>query len=756
MEYILKKLDEIIITLVLGVWIFTLSTHGAVEYVPNLIFQIVSIFIFCLAFYNTVFVKNKFDKIIKLFNISGYIFFLLFILYSSFQLLPFNNIFKTISVYATEHEIFNMLSYIFLFSALYLSIKNTKAIRYALIIIFSATFVTSILFILKYFGANVPIILVNPDHFSGYMSMVIPICSVFVFSNIARSERIEEQMIFLFYSLVMILALVLTMSRGGFFSFLFASLFMIILVLKNKYVDHKIWFVGIFLVSVFFIIIWFGITPFLDNLTSIKQEITSRYFAGRMPIWTATVQIIKNYFVFGTGLGTFSIVFLMFKPMSVALKYATHAHCDFMEIISDTGIIGFVLFMSSIFLFLGYLFKNFKKIKFSSDVVLSIGFFGSIFSIIFHSFFDFNLHIPSNAILLSMILALFLKLLRLSLKKIKFDEKFLPHQSVIARLFFKSRGNLFDFFASHKFFSSKLIFILIFLGLIALIIFPAKKAIAYYYYNQSTKDSNIIFAKMNLLKKAIFFDQNNPEYHYALGKIYVTSYDKEYVAKGIEKYKKAIAINSFNSQYWASLGWTYSVNGEKNKAISAFTKAIEVDQFNPYVHRNYALCLLNFLDEREKGILEYQKAVELNPNFMVDMIRLFAKKNMTIEDIYKEVLPKKPSVDVGYFLLLMRAKGVDYAINFAVKYLETYDTNAELNFRVADASFYNKKISWEITNNYYQKTLKLDPKKPEYHYWYGRHLFYVGKKQESKEQFDTAIKLNYKYKKQVNEFLEKN
>jgi O-antigen ligase len=67
----------------------------------------------------------------------------------------------------------------------------------------------------------------------------------------------------------------------------------------------------------------------------------------------------------------------------------------------EAGIPGFLALVSGFFIFLGKSFKKVKQMKSHHDPLrffLAVGALSGLVSLAFHSFFDFNLHMPANLI----------------------------------------------------------------------------------------------------------------------------------------------------------------------------------------------------------------------------------------------------------------------------------------------------------------------------------------------------------------------
>jgi O-antigen ligase len=72
---------------------------------------------------------------------------------------------------------------------------------------------------------------------------------------------------------------------------------------------------------------------------------------SRATIWANTGRAIDDYRPFGTGLGSFERVYQQYEdPTLVSASYVNHAHNDYLELVLELGVPGFIL----ILLFLGW------------------------------------------------------------------------------------------------------------------------------------------------------------------------------------------------------------------------------------------------------------------------------------------------------------------------------------------------------------------------------------------------------------------
>jgi O-antigen ligase len=83
-----------------------------------------------------------------------------------------------------------------------------------------------------------------------------------------------------------------------------------------------------------------------------------------------------------------------------------HAHNDYLEYLSELGILGFALLAAGVLFITVDSFLTWAKRRNPEVKSLALGGLVSVFVMLVHSLTDFNLHIPANALLFTMILSL--------------------------------------------------------------------------------------------------------------------------------------------------------------------------------------------------------------------------------------------------------------------------------------------------------------------------------------------------------------
>lgn len=135
---------------------------------------------------------------------------------------------------------------------------------------------------------------------------------------------------------------------------------------------------------------WFGWQPIFDEFGS-HIDVNGTIREGRTTLWADTLVIFKDYPLFGAGFGTFNDVYPAYKTIESNLIFE-HAHNDYLEMLTDGGIIGFLLAVWFCYAVLSHCAGKIRKRRDRFAVLLGISSITSISALLIHSIVDFNLH----------------------------------------------------------------------------------------------------------------------------------------------------------------------------------------------------------------------------------------------------------------------------------------------------------------------------------------------------------------------------
>lgn len=141
------------------------------------------------------------------------------------------------------------------------------------------------------------------------------------------------------------------------------------------------------------LLIWYGAAPTLERLE--QSQITSE---GRFTIWQASWEAIRRFPVLGTGLGTFSIVEPLYRPIGCDQTIThDHAHNEYIEALVEGGIVRFAITAALIWLVLRHGWRALQARQRTGDKALILGGWSACIALAVQSFGEFGVHLPAVA-----------------------------------------------------------------------------------------------------------------------------------------------------------------------------------------------------------------------------------------------------------------------------------------------------------------------------------------------------------------------
>jgi len=136
-----------------------------------------------------------------------------------------------------------------------------------------------------------------------------------------------------------------------------------------------------------------------------RLENTSTQRETRDDVNRYSVKLLDQHLLTGTGAGTFYTAFPAYRESNIRIFY-DHAHNDYLEFLSERGLIGFIPLLLAAALSFAVAIKAQWKRRNALMRGVSFGCIMSMIAMAMHATVDFNLQIPSNAATFMLVLAL--------------------------------------------------------------------------------------------------------------------------------------------------------------------------------------------------------------------------------------------------------------------------------------------------------------------------------------------------------------
>ena len=268
-------------------------------------------------------------------------------------------------------------------------------------------FATALLGIIQYFTSNGKLYwtrvltqggeffgpYVNRNHFAGLMELLIPVgLAMLIFRGVRRDLEFLATLL----TLIPVGALFLAGSRGGLVAFGFEIAFLAVIYFVRKSGSIRLLPVIGFVLVLLSLLAWLGVGRVFERFQI--QRTTDLTMNRRRSMFFDTAHAFLKHPFTGTGLGTLVNVYPLFDT-DYDGKVVDHAHNDYIEAASDLGLPGVLCGLIFLALLGSKGFAALEGPQSHFSVAYHAGALIACGGLLVHSFVDFNLHIPSNALI---------------------------------------------------------------------------------------------------------------------------------------------------------------------------------------------------------------------------------------------------------------------------------------------------------------------------------------------------------------------
>jgi len=159
-------------------------------------------------------------------------------------------------------------------------------------------------------------------------------------------------------SLFTILSIIFSGTRGIWVAFPI-TIFLLLFLINKKYIIYFLVFI-IFINSSIFL---FLPDYYSERLISIFDLTNDRSNVTRILLWKSSLLIFYNNLINGVGLNNFSVEINKDKYFNQSMVSTAHAHNNFLQLASETGLIGLFSFLFLLYNVINFLIKFIKKEK---------------------------------------------------------------------------------------------------------------------------------------------------------------------------------------------------------------------------------------------------------------------------------------------------------------------------------------------------------------------------------------------------------
>jgi hypothetical protein len=259
---------------------------------------------------------------------------------------------------------------------------------------------------------------INRNHFAGWMAMVLPVVAMYAIGLLRQETTaaainpagrlrwlttVDGNRVLLaaFMAVVMGTALVSTGSRSGVISLSAAALVMLAFLLPRLGARRQRLAAVVYLGAIVAgAVMWAG-----SDMVAARFATGPDTLDSRLSAWRDTLAIIRDFPIFGVGLGGYAQAMLLYQTESRELMYA-QAHNEYVQLAAEGGLLVGVPAL----VVLGLVAIGIRRRLDGEDDPLTFwirrGAVAGLVAIAVQSLVDFSLQMPGNAVLFVVVLAI--------------------------------------------------------------------------------------------------------------------------------------------------------------------------------------------------------------------------------------------------------------------------------------------------------------------------------------------------------------
>jgi O-antigen ligase len=235
---------------------------------------------------------------------------------------------------------------------------------------------------------------VNRNHFAGFVELTLPIgLALMIFRGLRRDMFPMAGLL----AIIPLGAIVLSGSRGGIVSFAFEVAVLALLARSRKGPEGPR-LVALAMVSfaALALVGWLGAGKAIERFSTLRPgDVT---LSRRATMVHGAAHIFFDHPLAGSGIGSLVAVYPRYETAYDG-NVVDHVHNDYMELLAEMGILGALCGLAFLWILSRDARKCFLAEQGHFSRAIHAGAIAALCGLLLHSLVDFNLHIPSNALL---------------------------------------------------------------------------------------------------------------------------------------------------------------------------------------------------------------------------------------------------------------------------------------------------------------------------------------------------------------------
>ncbi|MGA8023811.1 MAG: O-antigen ligase family protein [Candidatus Acidiferrales bacterium] len=310
--------------------------------------------------------------------------------------------------FLTQVELLKLAAYLVIFFLSTQAFRQRRHLSHLAWFLIFLCFIVSMLGIVQYFASDAKIYgfralseggapfgpFVNRNHFAGFVELTLPTgLALLIFRGLRRDMFPLTGLLIV----VPIAALMLSGSRGGVVSLGFEIAFLALLARTRKAPQRpQLAALALVGLSALALVAWLGAGKVMERLSINHPEDVT--LSRRATMVRGAAHMFFAHPIVGWGVGSLVAVYPRYETFYDG-KIVDHVHNDYMELLAETGTIGSLCGLAFLWILLYNARRCFATEQGHFSRAIHAGAITATCGLLLHSVADFNLHIPSNALL---------------------------------------------------------------------------------------------------------------------------------------------------------------------------------------------------------------------------------------------------------------------------------------------------------------------------------------------------------------------
>lgn len=239
---------------------------------------------------------------------------------------------------------------------------------------------------------------INRNNFAAFMTLGLGAAfglGLYRWSKIGGGLRqeggVERLFLIVFVAALCLAGVVLSRSRGGLAGIVLVGFPVgLFLVGRKRRTAFTALAAGLVVLTII-LSLWISREPLTERFAALPDE--ARAQDARPAAWLASVRIFARAPLLGAGAGTFEDQFRVTPGSGIQVRY-NHAHCDPLEFLAETGLVGFGLLSAAILWTMFSAGRALRRRRSRFAHSLTVGGLAGLATVLVHGLFDFPLQNP--------------------------------------------------------------------------------------------------------------------------------------------------------------------------------------------------------------------------------------------------------------------------------------------------------------------------------------------------------------------------